>query len=201
MRTGLAACAARSRCVLLAAALLAGAAIAMAPSRADEAGAVPEPQGYRLDDYRAPVPATLAGATVIDTEALRELLARRDDVVLVDVLPAPRKPGNLRPGALWIPKKRRNIPGSTWLPNTGFGILPVEEEAYLRDNLQRLTGRDPRRPLVFYCLANCWMSWNAAKRAVSWGYANVYWYPEGSDGWADAGLPLEDSTPVPLPGE
>ena len=25
------------------------------------------------------------------------------------------------------------------------------------------------RPIVFYCLADCWMSWNAAKGAASWG--------------------------------
>ena len=28
---------------------------------------VPEPDGYRTDDYRAPVPATLAGARVLTT--------------------------------------------------------------------------------------------------------------------------------------
>ena len=26
----------------------------------------PEPDGYRMEDYRAPVPATLAGARVLD---------------------------------------------------------------------------------------------------------------------------------------
>ncbi len=55
------------------------------------------------------------------------------------------------------------------------------------------------RPLVFYCLKDCWMSWNAAKRALELGYKNVDWYPEGSDGWAAAGLPLEKRTPEPRP--
>ena len=164
---------------------------------ADQATPVPEPESYRLDDFRAPVPATLAGATLVTTQTLRRMLDRGDDVILIDVLPAPRKPPSLRPGALWLPKKRRNIPGSVWLPNTGYGVLPIEEEDYLRRNLLRVTGGDPSRALVFYCLADCWMSWNAAKRAVSWGYANVYWYPDGTDGWAEAGLPLEDSVPVP----
>ncbi|HEX8374163.1 MAG TPA: quinoprotein dehydrogenase-associated putative ABC transporter substrate-binding protein, partial [Geminicoccaceae bacterium] len=35
------------------------------------APAVPEPEGYRTDRYRAPVPATLAGATVLDTRGLQ----------------------------------------------------------------------------------------------------------------------------------
>ena len=52
-------------------------------------------------------------------------------------------------------------------------------------------------PVVFYCLANCWMSWNAAKRAASWGYTRVYWYRDGTDGWEAAGLPLAAAAPVP----
>ncbi|HEM46079.1 MAG TPA: PQQ-dependent catabolism-associated CXXCW motif protein, partial [Alphaproteobacteria bacterium] len=38
-------------------------------------------------------------------------------------------------------------------------------------------------------------------RALSWGHSDVYWYPEGTDGWAAAGLPLEESTPVPREGD
>ena len=40
--------------------------------------------------------------------------------------------------------------------------------------------------LVIYCQADCWMSWNAAKQALSYGYTNVAWYPEGTDGWQRA---------------
>ena len=42
------------------------------------------------------------------------------------------------------------------------------------------------------------MSWNAAKRALSYGYSRVYWYPEGTDGWAAAGGELTEATPVPM---
>ena len=84
-----------------------------------------------------------------------------------------------------------------WLPNTGFGVLPVPEESYLQDNLRRLTGGDAATPVVFFCEADCWMSWNAARRAVSWGYTAVIWYPHGTDGWAEAGLPLAETTPEP----
>jgi rhodanese-related sulfurtransferase len=43
------------------------------------------------------------------------------------------------------------------------------------------------------------MSWNAAKRALTLGYTRVAWYPQGTDGWATQGLPLETRTPVPRP--
>ncbi len=149
-----------------------------------------------MSDFRAPVPCTLDGAWVVSTEDLQRLIAEQPPV-LIDVLPSPRRPEGLSEDALWQPPARRNIPGTVWLPNTGFGELPVEEEAYLRANLERVTQDDPSRRIVFYCLADCWMSWNAARRALEWGYTSVVWYPFGSDSWAAEGLPLAESTPVP----
>ena len=93
---------------------------------------------------------------------------------------------------------RLDIPGSLWLPDTGYGELAPVMLDYFRRGLDRaLDGR--QRPLVFYCLKDCWMSWNAAKRALAQGYSNVAWYPGGSDGWAAAGLPVEKRTPEPRP--
>ena len=162
----------------------------------DEGCVAKEPSGYRMSDFRAPVPCTLAGATVVSTEGLR-LQIERDAPLLVDVLPSPRRPEGLAERTPWLPPTRRSIPGTVWLPNTGFGDLPLEEERYLRANLERLTGGDRSRSIVFYCLAECWMSWNAARRAVAWGYDSVLWYPDGTDGWEAAGLPLAESSPVP----
>ena len=42
---------------------------------------------------------------------------------------------------------------------------------------------------MIYCQEDCWMSWNAAKRVLSYGYPNVAWYPEGTEGWERADLP------------
>ena len=156
----------------------------------------PEPAGYRMSNFRSPVPGSLAGATVVTVEQV-EALARSDEVLLVDVLPRPPKPKNLKEGTIWRPRPRNNIPGSAWLPNTGFGALPEEMERYFGDNLSRLTEGDKSRKILFYCLANCWMSWNAAKRALSLGYSQIYWFPEGTDAWIAAGLPTEPSEPVP----
>jgi hypothetical protein len=41
------------------------------------------------------------------------------------------------------------------------------------------------------------MSWNAAKRVLSYGYANVAWYPEGTEGWEHANLPVAEARPEP----
>jgi PQQ-dependent catabolism-associated CXXCW motif protein len=94
-----------------------------------------------------------------------------------------------------------NIPGSTWLPDTGYGALAPAIDEYFRDGLEQAAGGDRTRFLVFYCLRDCWMSWNAAKRAIALGYAQVAWYPDGTDGWESAGLPLEEAKPIPRPGE
>jgi PQQ-dependent catabolism-associated CXXCW motif protein len=171
---------------MLAGALLAGAA------RAED---VPEPDGYRTTEYRAPTPATLRGAHVVTT-AEAEALWKGRDAIFVDVMPHAPRPANLPAGTIWRERPRQNIPGSIWLPDTGYGELAPATERYLRDNLARATAGDRARPLVFYCLKDCWMSWNAAKRALEMGYSNVAWYPDGIDGWAFADLPLQESTPV-----
>jgi PQQ-dependent catabolism-associated CXXCW motif protein len=175
-----------ARALVLAGALLAGAA------RAED---VPEPEDYRTGEYRAPTPATLRGARVVTTEEAKALWDG-GEAIFVDVMPHAPRPANLPAGTIWRERPRQNIPRSIWLPDTGYGELAAITESYLRDNLARATAGDRARLLVFYCLRDCWMSWNAAKRALAMGYTNVAWYPDGTDGWAFADLPLEPSTPV-----
>ena len=161
---------------------------------------VPEPDGYRLEAYRAPVPDSLAGGTVVSTEQFR-ILAEGSDALLIDVLPRPPKPKGLDPSILWRPQPRYNIPGSIWLPNVGYGALTNEMARYFEDTLVEFTEGNPDRAMVFYCQADCWMSWNAAKRAIELGYRKVHWFPEGTDGWRAANLPTEYSEPLPPPEE
>jgi PQQ-dependent catabolism-associated CXXCW motif protein len=161
------------------------------PASAD----VDEPEGYRLDNFRSEVPATLKGATVVTT-AEAERLWRSKAAVFVDVLPKPPKPANLPAGTIWQEPLRQDIPGSIWLPNVGLGALPPALEIRFSEALSKATGGDKARAILFYCLERCWMSWNAAKRALALGYLKVLWYPEGTDGWSRQGLPLERRTPV-----
>jgi PQQ-dependent catabolism-associated CXXCW motif protein len=157
----------------------------------------PEPQDYRITDFRSATPCTLYGGVVVTAEAVQRLQSQ-DGALLIDVLPAPRRPKNLPADSIWLPKSRWNIPGSVWLANAGLGVLPVEEEAHFRQHLERLTDGDKHRKLVIYCLANCWMSWNAAKRAIEWGYTAVYWFPQGTNGWTGQGHALEEIKRLPL---
>jgi PQQ-dependent catabolism-associated CXXCW motif protein len=158
---------------------------------------VAEPGSYRMDEYRAPVPATLKGAHVATTKDVEALIEDKS-VLVIDVMPRLPKPDKLPAGTIWRDKPRNNIPGSIWLSNTGYGALSVETEAYFEGALQRETGSDKARKLLFYCMSQCWMSWNAAKRALELGYTNVIWYPEGADGWEKAGHPLVQARPYEL---
>ena len=119
-------------------------------------------------------------------------------IVVIDVLPQPPRPDKLPPTTLWHPPARHDIPGSIWLANTGYGALNPEVEVYFRNALERLTLGDKARALAFYCEAECWMSWNAAKRAVSYGYAHVYWFPGGMQEWNKSGYPTLPNMPIPL---
>jgi PQQ-dependent catabolism-associated CXXCW motif protein len=161
---------------------------------------VAEPQGYRTEDYRAPVPDTLAGARVLST-AEAEAIWRAKSGIFVDVLPRPPKPANLPAGTVWRDKPRFNLPGSIWLPDTGYGALAEATESYLRQGLHHATGGNRAALIVVYCQANCWMSWNAAKRTLSYGYSNVAWYPDGTDGWQQANLPTVEAHPESRPAE
>jgi PQQ-dependent catabolism-associated CXXCW motif protein len=182
----------RVACVMLALVMLTSAA------RAEEL--VPEPNGYRTEDYRAPVPDTLAGARVLSTiEA--EAIWRARTGVFIDVLPRPPKPPNLPAGTVWRDKPRFNIPGSIWLPDTGYGELAAATAEYLRQGLLHASGGNRTSLIVMYCQADCWMSWNAAKRALSFGYSNIAWYPDGTDGWERANLPTAEAQPKPRPAE
>ena len=157
-----------------------------------------EPQGYRMNDYRTPTPETVAGGVVLDTDAAYELW-KSGSAVWIDVLPAPRRPANLPISAIWMPVPHRDIPDSLWLPDIGRGALSPELETYFRGHLEVATRGQRDTAVVFYCLADCWMSWNAAKRAAAWGYTRVYWYPDGTDGWEAAKRPLTETEPVPGP--
>jgi PQQ-dependent catabolism-associated CXXCW motif protein len=154
-----------------------------------------KPGTFRLDNYRAPTPAGLQGARTVSTPEAAELW-RSGKAVFIDVLPRPPRPDNLPAGTIWHEKIRRDIPGSVWLPNTGYGALNPSMEHYLKSGLDRATSANSDKLLVFYCQQDCWMSWNAAKRAVSWHFAHVVWYPEGTDGWSKGGLPLAEAQPI-----
>lgn len=147
---------------------------------------VEEPRDYRMDNYRAPVPATLKGAKVIEAEEAVKLFADQS-AIFIDVYPRAPKPPNLPKNTVWRDPIHMSIKGAYWLPNVGYGVVSPQTETYFKTQLKRLSEGEKSKALVFFCLKDCWMSWNAAKRALTYGYSNVIWFPDGTDGWQEAG--------------
>ncbi|MGL4397187.1 MAG: PQQ-dependent catabolism-associated CXXCW motif protein [Hyphomicrobium sp.] len=160
------------------------------------AAPVPEPADYRTDGYRTPVPATLKGAKVITAEQANELWSQKA-AIFIDVYPQAPKPPNLPAGTFWREPKHLTIEAATWLPNVGYGVIAPAVEDYFKRHLEALTGGDKSKPIVMYCLRNCWMSWNAAKRAMTYGYSNIIWYPDGTDAWQEIGQHVVEVKPAP----
>jgi len=151
-------------------------------------------EGYRTALYRSPTPHQVEGAQVIDTATLQGLLGQQPMPVLVDVY---RR--QWLQGRVIEDHPHTNLPGSYWLANTGDGELSPPWQAYFARHLQKATGGHVDQPLVFYCRADCWLSWNAVKRAATLGYKNLYWYRDGLDAWQNAKLPLQAAQPEPFP--
>jgi PQQ-dependent catabolism-associated CXXCW motif protein len=170
----------------------------VAPPVADKSPA-PEPPDYWTGPINSAVPATITGGKVVhDARSLRALL-NRPGTVLVDVSNAPRRPENLAAGAPWLPLPHQAIPGSVWIPGVGSGEIPPATGDFFRKKLAAATGDDPTRPVVIYCHRTCWLSWNAAKRAISYGYLNVYWFRDGIEGWKAAHFPTTVIEPLAVP--
>ena len=144
-----------------------------------------------MDNFRTPVPATLKGAKVLSNDQAADLW-NKDGAVFIDVYPQAPKPPNLPAGTFWREPSHRSIEGAHWLPNVGYGALNATVDASFRANLEKLSKGKRDAPLVFFCLKDCWMSWNAAKRALEYGYTNVMWFRDGTDGWQELGYPLAE---------
>jgi PQQ-dependent catabolism-associated CXXCW motif protein len=140
--------------------------------------------GLHNGAMHGPTPAKIPGGQLITTKGLIALVqGRQVPYLLFDVLGGPE----MLPGA--IPAAGAAQPGSfDDEVQRGFG-------AYL----EQATRGDKRMAMVFYCQStHCWMSYNAALRAIRLGYGNVLWYRGGIEAWKEAGLSLAQP---PRPGQ
>jgi PQQ-dependent catabolism-associated CXXCW motif protein len=116
-----------------------------------------------------PTPASIPGGQVITTAGVLDMQRRGIPHVLVDVLGAPDMLPNAIPGA-WLSQ-----PGSFTDETQKRGAAML---------MQATQGRKDT-PLVFYCQSpQCWMSYNAALRAINAGFTNVLWYRGGVEAWS-----------------
>jgi PQQ-dependent catabolism-associated CXXCW motif protein len=130
----------------------------------------------RLRPYHAPTPLTIPGAQVLRTRELQALAAGAGAPILIDVL---SEEGHV------------TVAGALWLSGAGRGTNFMDPvQSVLVPLLAKLSAGDKARPMVFLCAnSQCWLSYNAALRAVAAGYEKVYWYRGGIEAWAAAGLP------------
>ena len=126
--------------------------------------------------YDAPTPLTIDGARTITTLQLRAMLAASPPPVLIDVVGGAQS---------W------SLPGAVWLKGAGLADRDYPDiPQRLTVHLAQLTGNNRARAIVFFCLSKtCWLSHNAALRALQLGYTNIYWYRGGRNAWTAAGLP------------
>ena len=126
----------------------------------------------------------------------RGLLA--EGAVALDVFAAQQSRFDELEGTWLVSEQRLSLPGAVWLPEVGRGRLSDIMQRYLENNLARVTAGNRDRALLVYCVADCWMSWNAAQRIAGLGYSRVYWFRLGTDGWLDIGETLAPVDPVPV---
>lgn len=176
---------------MIRAALLCAAALAFVP---------PQPlpfdpaTGYRIAAYRSIVPGPPPGVPRVDARTVAQML-ERGGAVLVDVYPAEGGVRDPATGRWRLARAHRTIPGAAWFPEAGRGRPDPAVERWFTDGVAALARKRPGRPIVLFCLADCWMSWNASLRLKRAGYGQIHWFAEGADGWRDLGRALVPAVP------
>ncbi|MEZ5823716.1 MAG: PQQ-dependent catabolism-associated CXXCW motif protein [Geminicoccaceae bacterium] len=149
--------------------------------------------GYRIERYRAPTPDGVPGAVRIDARTVKAMIDA--GAVAIDVSVDMKGQLDRDDGTWFLAEPRMTLPGAIWLPEVGRGVIDALIAGYLERQLARLAFENRDRPLIFFCIADCWMSWNAAQRAAALGFREVFWFAEGTDGWLDEGFGLAPAFP------
>lgn len=136
---------------------------------------VPPSAELRLAGHASATPLAIPGARLIRTEELRQRLQAplEERPLLFDVLS----------------DEHASLPGAIWLPGAGLGSgFDDALQARLSAFLRFMTAGERDREMVFFCVGpRCWLSYNAALRAVRLGYARVLWYRGGIEAWGASG--------------
>ena len=136
-------------------------------------------QQLHAGQFHGPTPASIPGGQVITTKGLVELMRGGQAPVLVlDVLGG----SEMIQGAQYA------------VPAAQPGAFNDQTQQQFGQYLQQATNGNKQYPIVTYCLSTqCWMSYNAALRAINLGYTNVLWYRGGIEAWKQAGMPTQST--------
>ncbi|QBK29328.1 rhodanese-like domain-containing protein [Roseitalea porphyridii] len=132
----------------------------------------------RHGQFHAPTPLEIAGGKVVNTQGLVEAYVKGIDMVVVDVLGG-----------------EYSLPGAmTARGMAQGGSFSDRIQQQTAQWLGQLTRGNTGAPIIIYCSdPMCWLSHNAALRAIAAGYTNVYWYRGGLQAWQMAGLKVVPS--------
>ena len=127
-------------------------------------------------------PTSIPGGALITTRELVGLVQSGQPYLIFDVLGG-----------------QQTLPGAVQMVAAHQpGDFNDQLQQQLGPYLQQVTGGNPGVPLVFYCASTeCWMSYNAALRAINLGYTQVKWYRGGIAAWQQAGLPMMQAGMMP----
>ena len=129
-----------------------------------------------------PTPLEVQGAQTVTTEQLVLALLGAARPVLIDVA-----------------NDAQTLPSAHSLLFGGAVLADDKRDAAVADRFQAMLGLlapDKSAPVVFYCASpQCWLSVNAALRAVKLGYSKVQWYRGGLQAWRAAGLATVQAAP------
>ncbi len=171
--------------------------VAVGPAAIAQSSYFDPDTGLRIHNYTDPVPDYVPGGTVLSTAGVKNLVDS-GDVVLIDVLSISGVRYDELDGSWSNYKPRYNIPGSIWLPNVGFGRPSPDMLKYFLDATSEATNGDRGYPILIYCVSDCWMGWNAVQHLARAGFSQIFWAPQGTDGWVEAGYELELTQPMPV---
>lgn len=125
----------------------------------------------------ADTPTSLAGATVVTADQVKDLMAK--GAVLVDSRVANEYAEAHIKGAVSIPYKEKSPKDVNYdasLDSFDVSKLPADKNA----------------AVIFQCNGpECWKSYKAAKSAIGAGYKKVYWFRGGFPEWKAKGYPTE----------
>jgi len=120
------------------------------------------------------------GYKAVNAEDLKRWTDAKKEMLIVDTMP------------LEASFKKRHVPGAVQIE---FPIPEMREmDESKKAEFVKLLGPNKDRLIVFYCgFTECTRSHNAAMWALKLGYKDVYRFPGGIEGWAQAGYPVEAS--------
>jgi rhodanese-related sulfurtransferase len=130
---------------------------------------VPPQSSLKNGNMGGPTPASIPGGRVITTpEVLQALNNPQAGVIVLDVLGAQQR----------LPNAVNVVDASAG------GSFDDRTQSQFENQLRQLTNGRKDVPMILYCSSiNCWMSYNAALRAIHAGYTSVYWYRGGLEAW------------------